>query len=275
MILLAVVLTLFFAAFQRMTGPTHPAHGTLLTADGQKVRFSLPRSGTEGKDTPVSVPSVSNVVSGATTAVPATGATLYYRVYPFVEGDIYTSVPMHWEKGKWIGFLPAQPAAGKLAYYVWADGVSHFEDAPLIIRYKGDVPAGILIPHILLMFLAMFFAAMAGIAAICNNPLYKRYSLLTLIGLLLGGFLFGALVQYHAFGIYWSGFPLGSDLTDNKTLIALLAFLLAWGVLLFAKKGGRWAVLAASVVMLGIFCVPHSWGGSELDRETGRIESAR
>ena len=274
MILLAVVLTLFFAAFQRITGPTHPATG-ILNADGQKVRFSLPRSGTEGKDTPVAIPSVSNTASGASTAVPTAGATLYYRAYPFVEGQTYTPVTMHWEKGKWIGFLPSQPAAGKLAYYVCADGVSYFEDTPLVIRYKGDVPAGILIPHILLMFISMFFAAMAGIAALCNNPLYKRYSLLTLIGLLSGGFFFGALVQYHAFGMYWSGFPLGRDLTDNKTLIALLAFLIAWGILLFAKKGGRWAVLAAAVVMLGGFCVPHSLGGSELDRETGRIESVR
>lgn len=274
MILIAVALTLFFAAFQRMTGPTHPAKGKVKT-EGKEVKFSLPRSGTEGKDTPVWVPCALNGTSGASTATRTASATLYYRHYPLVEGQEYTPVSMHWEKGKWVGFLPSQPMAGKLAYYVEADGVAYFADAPLVIRYKGEVPAGILIPHILLMFLAMFYAAMAGIAALCNNPLYKRYGLFTLIGLLLGGFIFGCLVQYHAFGVYWSGFPLGGDLTDNKTLIALVAFLLAWGVTIFAGKAGRWAVLAAAVVMLGVFCLPHSLGGSELNRATGKIETAR
>ena len=35
----------------------------------------------------------------------------------------------------------------------------------------------------------------------------------------------------------------------------------------------RWVVLAAAIVMLGIFSVPHSTNGSELDRATGEIVS--
>lgn len=273
MLLSAVVLTLFFAVFQRMTGPTHAAGGKVERA-GEKVGFSLPRSGTVGKDTRIVMPSSVGPVSGATQPASEQGAFLCYRHYPEREGEDYVRQPMQWENGQWVGFLPSQPMAGKLSYYIHADGKDYFAGEPLVIRYRGEVPAAVLIPHILLMFLAMFFAVMSGLAALVNDLAYKKYSLLTLICLLIGGFVFGCLVQHYAFGIYWAGFPVGGDLTDNKTLIALVAFLAAFGIQAFRKKA-RWAVLAASIVMLGIFCVPHSVNGSELNRETGRIESTR
>lgn len=273
MILLAVVLTMCLAVFQRMSGPTYPKSGKV-EVNGKKYAYKLPRSGTTGEETVVKFPNVLDNTSGASTQAASQGAFLYYRRYPLVEGEDYVKVPMRWQDGNWTASLPSRPQAGKWAYYIQAEGVSYFADQPVVIRYKGDVPAGILIPHILLIFLAMFFAVMAGIASICNNPLYKRYCLLTVLFLLSGGFVFGCLVQYHAFGVYWSGFPLGGDFTDNKTLIALLAFLAAWGVLVFRKQA-RWAVLAASIVMLGVFCIPHSANGSELNPETECLESER
>lgn len=366
MILISVVLTLFFAAFQRMTGPTHPEDG-FVEREGERVAFSLPRSGTVGEDTWIAVPAKSlqdsrpegdERTGRADTCLPeASGnlpvrdsacsgyetpcieshhaARLHYRHYPFLDGEDWIEVPMRQEEGYWVAFLPSQPMAGKLAYYVEADGLSYHQEAPLIIRYKGSVPAAVLVPHILLMFLAMFFAVMAGLAALLNNPLYKRYSVVTLVLLVLGGLVFGCLVQKHAFDVYWAGFPMGGDLTDNKTLIAVLTFLIAvvlsfWprrkprqesGAMPMAeptfskiskrktvmKQGGkpmdetapsesatgktamqgsnptalseprswtRWVVLAAAIVMLGIFSVPHSTNGSELDRATGEIVSA-
>ena len=367
MILISVVLTLFFAAFQRMTGPTHPEDGFVEGGD-ERVAFSLPRSGTVGEDTRIAVPAKpcrgGLAMSGrqgrtgmADTCQPETSgslpvqdsacpggdasciesnhaARLHYRHYPFLDGEAWMAVPMRQEDDYWVAFLPSQPMAGKLAYYVEADGVSYHQDAPLIIRYKGSVPAAVLVPHILLMFLAMFFAVMAGLAALLNNPLYKRYSVVTLVLLVLGGLVFGCLVQKHAFDVYWAGFPMGGDLTDNKTLIAVLAFLIAVACQFLPRKkslqgsgampisepafseiskrkavmkqdgkpgnetvslesatgkaamqGGkpaslsgdrswpRWVVLAAAIVMLGIFSVPHSTNGSELDRATG--ESVR
>ena len=365
MILISVVLTLFFAAFQRMTGPTHPEDG-FVESEGERVAFSLPRSGTVGEDTRIAVPAKSlkdsrpegdertgiadacqpetsgslpvpdSACSGCDSSFIESqhAARLHYRHYPFLEGEEWIEVPMRQEEVYWVAFLPSQPMAGKLAYYVEADGVSYHQEAPLIIRYKGSVPAAVLVPHILLMFLAMFFAVMAGLAALLNDPLYKRYSVLTLALLVLGGLVFGCLVQKHAFDVYWAGFPMGGDLTDNKTLIAVLAFLIAV-VLSFlprrkplqesgampmsepvvsemskrktvvkqvgkladetaplesatgkaAMQGSkpaslsgdrswtRWVVLAAAIVMLGIFSVPHSANGSELDRATGEIVS--
>jgi hypothetical protein len=87
---------------------------------------------------------------------------------------------------------------------------------------------------------------------------------LTVALLFAGGFVLGPLVQKFAFGVAWAGFPAGSDLTDNKTLIAFLF----WIVALVAGRKGRPArpfVIAASLVTLLIFLIPHSLRGSELD----------
>jgi len=78
-----------------------------------------------------------------------------------------------------------------------------------------------------------------------------------------GQFILGPLVQKYAFGIFWSGFPLGTDLTDNKTVIMFFFWIVA---LAAGRKGrpARLAVLAASVVTLVIYLIPHSLFGSEL-----------
>ena len=83
--------------------------------------------------------------------------------------------------------------------------------------------------------------------------------------------IFGPLVQFHAFGEYWTGIPFGWDLTDNKTLIAFLFWLLA--------VSGNWKrekpslTILAAAIMLMIFSIPHSMFGSELDPETGEVIS--
>jgi hypothetical protein len=71
-------------------------------------------------------------------------------------------------------------------------------------------------------------------------------------------------VQKFAFGALWTGFPFGYDLTDNKTLIAFIG----WIIAIIAGRNGRPArgwVLAAAILLLIIFLIPHSLLGSELD----------
>jgi hypothetical protein len=77
-------------------------------------------------------------------------------------------------------------------------------------------------------------------------------------------------VQKYAFGAYWTGWPNGGDLTDNKTLVM-------WGVwvllgLAFLVRShwqrsdaGRLATLMAALVMLTVDLIPHSLRGSQLD----------
>ena len=70
-------------------------------------------------------------------------------------------------------------------------------------------------------------------------------------------------VQNFAFGEYWTGIPFGTDLTDNKTLIAFVSWLIALLALLKTKQPTPW-IVAAAIVTLVIFLIPHSVFGSEL-----------
>jgi len=84
----------------------------------------------------------------------------------------------------------------------------------------------------------------------------------------------GPLVQKFAFGAYWTGVPFGWDLTDNKTLIAMIFWLMAsWRVLKGNAEQNRWWVVLAVVVMFIVFLIPHSMMGSELNYETMTVET--
>lgn len=266
--IVAVLLTLGSSVYQRMTGPTHPLRQTVVTAAGERD-FRLPRSGgPEAVRVTVPVRDAA-VYSGASKAPVGTeSAWLYYKHYPEIAGEAYMAREMRVTgAGEWEAWLPALPAAGKWQYYVEAEGAVYPESEPVVLRFKGAVPAACLIPHILFMFLSMLFITVAGGFALCNLVIYKKYLYMGLAALLLGGFVFGPLVQHYAFGPYWTGFPMGTDLTDNKTLIMLLALMAAWGFEAFGKRfaARRWITVAVAVVVWIVFLIPHSLNGSELD----------
>jgi hypothetical protein len=114
----------------------------------------------------------------------------------------------------------------------------------------------------------MLVAARTGLEAIRPTGQLRCHAWWTLGFLLVGGLIFGPIVQHFAFGEAWTGVPLGWDLTDNKTLIAFVVWVIALillGVRRPIRARERWAVFIAAVVMLGIFMIPHSLYGSELD----------
>jgi hypothetical protein len=171
------------------------------------------------------------------------------------------------------GLLPNLPPAGKYEYKIMLKkGDKTYElneGKPVIIRFKGDVPAYVLIPHVICMFLAMFLGNVAGIMAVFKFPKFRYYTMLTVIFLFIGGMLLGPLVQKYAFGEFWAGVPFAWDLTDNKTLLSFIFWVLAWGM--NYKKEQPAFVIVASVVMLIVYSIPHSMFGSQLDPETGKI----
>ena len=165
-------------------------------------------------------------------------------------------------------YLLHQPPAGKLEYHLVLyknDGKVMIPSRKnVVIRFKGDVPPFILLPHILLMFLAMLFSTRTGLEALRREPKLKSLVFWTVGLLFVGGMILGPWVQWHAFGAFWTGIPYGTDLTDNKTLIAMIVWIIALGFTL-GKRNARVVVLIASVVLLLIFIIPHSMHGSELD----------
>ena len=84
-----------------------------------------------------------------------------------------------------------------------------------------------------------------------------------------GGMILGPIVQKYAFGELWTGIPFGWDLTDNKTLIAVAAWILA--VIMNRKREKPGYTIAAAVILLLVYSIPHSLFGSELDYVSGTV----
>lgn len=252
--ILAVVITLGSAVYQRRTGPSYPLR--MKAGFGGAVEsFELPRSAETVADVELAVPA----------PAPVEGWLEWKR---FKTADDWTRVPLAREGDLLVGRLPRQPAAGKLVYRIELrpGPVSSLAAAgePVVIRFRDPVPAWLLIPHIIVMFAGMLLSTAAGLAALDKKRNPRRLVLWTVAVIFLGGLVLGPLVQKFAFGAAWAGFPVGTDLTDNKTLIAFLF----WIVAVAAGRNGKPArpfVITASLVTLVIFLIPHSLFGSELD----------
>lgn len=256
----AALVTFAAMVYQRTTGPTYPKRAEL-DIDGNKYLLSLIRSHGGEKDCPLIFHMPDTVVTG----------TVTYRKFPTRDG--WTTLAMTREDTELVASLPHQPPAGKLEYKVEFEknGKNYplHESNATVVRFKGDVPAAILLPHIILMFVAMFFANVAGVMALFRHRKFRTFALWTLVLTGLGGMILGPWVQYYAFGEAWAGVPFAWDLTDNKTLIAFLFWILA--VVMNRKKERPGYVILASLVMLAVYSIPHSMYGSQLDPETGKI----
>lgn len=253
----SVMMAVATMVFQRLTGPTYPLRGEISLADS-KISFKLQRTHAGPSDHAIRV------------EVPADSISGKMRWKRYKTQDEWRDVPMLRESASsrcLVVSLPHQPPAGKLQYLVvlssGQQSVSLTGDTPVIIRFRGDVPAWWLLPHILFMILAMLLGTRALVEALVRGTRLYAYTLGTTVTLLIGGFVLGPIVQHYAFGVWWSGFPFGHDATDNKTLLSLVAWLLAaWR----GKKGNLRAwVIAAFVALVAIYLVPHSVLGSELD----------
>jgi hypothetical protein len=270
---LAIVVTGVCLMWQDKTGPTYPLHGTVQTAKGP-VQFELLRS--ENLTTDLKVLLVDPVPDGVT-------ATVKFRRY--TSGEPWQELPMSRgsfeftrrgtvTKVEGLGAeLPSlQERAGKYEYFVTVnDGsttpFSITGEKPILARYKGEVPMPVLAVHILVIFLAMLLAVRTTLEAIVDGR-YKWMLWATIIAFVLGAFVLGPIVQWYAFRVWWSGFPLGGDWTDNKVVFELLAWLIAlalnWG-----KRRNRWIVVGAGLVTLAVYFIPHSIFGSEYNYGRG------
>ncbi len=251
---MATIVMVLFALWQRWSGPTYPKRGTI-EVGGAAVPVKLIRTHGGPGDQPVRIIAADTAVSGA----------IVWRRFP--TDDSWETAPFTRQGDTLTAMLPHQPPAGKLEYHVTLQrrGVeTTWPDEAVVTRFKGDVPALVLAPHVFAMILTLLFSARAGIAALTREPAMRRYAWMASGALLVGGFILGPIVLRAAFGQWWEGVPFGWDLTDNKTFVAGLAWL--WAVL--RMRGGRQArgvILGAAVVTLAVFAIPHSVFGSQID----------
>jgi hypothetical protein len=229
--IVAFLLTLVAAVYQRMTGPSYPVRGSI-TLDGQAYHLRLERTHVATEDQAVIIEIPDQAAQGE----------VKWRRFPTEEP--YQTMPLVRKDGTLEQQL--------------------FPPRPAVTRFKNPESLYILIPHILAMFVAMLLSTRAGLAALAGADT-SVLTYLTLCFLVVGGSVLGPIVQKQAFGAWWTGVPFGFDLTDNKTLVALAAWVFATWQVRAKRAAARWAVIGAAVATLVVFAIPHSVWGSQID----------
>jgi len=252
--ILAFFLMAASAIYQRSTGPTYPKKGKV-TINQQEIKYKLLRTWEGETEAAIKIEVADNSITGN------------YKFKRFKSHDEWTEKPLVREGNNLVGSLPNLPPAGKMMYEVTlSDGQQQFKlrDESVVLRYKGAVPMFVLIPHIIFIFMAMMFSTRTGMEAIIKGKNLVSYSLWTVILFAFAGMFLGPVVQKYAFDAYWTGWPFGTDLTDNKTLAAMVLWVVAYFQV--RKSPNKWGwVLAASVLLFVVYLIPHSMFGSEID----------
>lgn len=264
---LAVAFTLTIARYQKMTGPTYPISGKA-KLNGKEIKYELIRTAENDNDAKIAF------------VVPDTSISGLITFKRFKSHDSLSTVALERHNDTLLYMMPKQPAAGKIMYEIVLKSDNEqvtlkAKDGEFVVmRFKGPVPLHILLPHILFMFLGLLFSTRTAIEALIRGARTYKLALWTLGFLILGGLILGPMVQKYAFGAFWTGWPLANDgsfslfklgdLTDNKTLIMVLAWVLAVFKLRKDPTNRVWPVLAGIIVVV-VYLIPHSMLGSEID----------
>jgi hypothetical protein len=148
----------------------------------------------------------------------------------------------------------------------------------LKIRFEGKPNSIVLIAHIACMYaalLAVFLAVFSGLADKNASNLSVRFGKLILLAtslLLVGVFLLGTVVERQSYGTFWSGVPIGTNMTDTYSLLLCLY----WVGLLVCLKGSalgnnpakdlvsrptaRALAVVGLIAMIIVFLIPHGTG---------------
>lgn len=148
----------------------------------------------------------------------------------------------------------------------------------LWLRFEGSRFTTLLIVHIALMFggfLLMVMAFMTSLENVHAKPIKTRLGkqvLWATIILFLGTFPIGIWLEYQVYATYWTGIPLGRDLTDSKALIVFIY----WLFLLIVLKGSalaanpnrdlvkpaaaRYLTIIGVLLSMALYLIPHSSG---------------
>jgi len=288
----AVFFTITMATYQKKTGPTYPISGKTIL-NGKEIKYQLIRTAENDKDAKIAINVPDTSVKGTitykryksndlltTTNMVRSIDTSYLHTFSNLLNLIQGKARAYKIDSNLVFMMPVQPAAGKMMYEITLSSSS--EQVVLkakngefaVMRFKGPVPLYILLPHILAMFLGLLFSTRTAIEALIGGIRTYKLALWTLLFLVIGGMILGPIVQKYAFGAYWTGWPFADgatfnlfvmgDMTDNKTLVMVLAWVVAIFKLRKDPKNKFWPAFAAVMVMI-VYLIPHSVLGSEID----------
>jgi hypothetical protein len=275
-ILIAFIFTLVLLVFARKTTTVQSVHKTVEKSGILIDHNTVPKKVGHG-DAVISVK-----------VIGAKEVKLFYKI----ENGEFRSVDMGLKEGEsdlFVAFIPYQKKGTQAWYYVEAQkqigdkklfvslpdkNSPNFK--PILLKFEGAVPPYIIVSHVFCNFAAIFFSVLAIFSAVDlkrgKSTLKKSvlFSLLTFIFLFSGFFILGCALNYFAFGVMWEAFPFGHDVTDNKSQIILLS----WLVTLFLVKGtilGKnpsknlvsektysTMVIISFVVTVVMYLIPHS-----------------
>jgi hypothetical protein len=275
-ILFAFIFTLLLLGFARKTTTVRSVHVTAEKSGILIDHNTVPKKVGEGE---VQIP------------VKVIGANEVKLFYKIEEGEFQSvdMTPKEGESDVFVASIPHHKKGTKAWYYIEARkqiddtkltvslpdrNSTNFD--PILLKFEGVVPPYIIFSHVFSNFAAVFFSVLAVGKAVDlkkrKSTLKKSvvFSLLTFIFLFLGFFILGCALNYFAFGVRWEAFPFGHDVTDNKSQIILLF----WLVTLFLVKGtifGRdpsknlvsektysTMVIISFVVTVIMYLIPHS-----------------
>ncbi len=251
---IAIVLTFGLVIYQRSTGPTYPVRGKV-TIGGEVVKYKLIRTFGGDQDALVEIHADNKDIHGSITQK-------RYKSF-----DDWSTSEMNREEGRLVAVIPNQPPAGKVEYTITLhnNGIDYIlNEEPAVIRFKGVVPMAVLAPHIFFMFFSLLFGLRVGLELFFRRVDTKYYTGVVVVALFFGGLILGPVVQKYAFDAYWTGWPFGHDLTDNKTLFMFIFWVIAWFVLRKKPQNRLWPLIAV-IAMLMVYLIPHSVLGSEID----------
>ena len=207
------------------------------------------------------------------------------------ESNTFMDVLPRLEKGKryFYYFEAMDTAGGKVVLKGQKSFLERVITGPgensFYVTFVGHVPKWLLLTHIVLVGAAVFLLVHAlyfGLNHLVNGVGFpKMYSSVFWgwVAFSVAVLPLGYFVAYYGLGVGWGGFPLGWDITDNKSL----ATVLYWGILLALKpdrflrrslpaaaglpdprrdkisdRAFVWAALVGMVITTAAYMIPHS-----------------
>ena len=278
----AIVITLVLLSLARSLSVTHPKD-IHFSADGLTIKHTTVKKIIEGEATHIPI-TIQNPQ-----ATPLL-VTLNWTASAENVGDIskYDSMAMvplsETSANTFCASLPKMSRGSTVHYFIKVEDTSGKQlalippanERPIKLKYMDKVPPYIVIPHVFLMFIAVYFATLAffdSIKAIGTGDRLKqmgRNFKWATVAVFLGGYPFGWAMNWFAFGSIWEGIPFGWDFTDNKTQIVLLYLIFLnvsmlgtlyenrFGKSNYSDKALGWFGLIGYLMVLAIYLIPHS-----------------
>jgi hypothetical protein len=276
-IAVAILFSLLMLIFTRSTTSVRSVHKMV---DGEGIVID---HHTVPKQVGDEIPVISARVEGASEV------RLVYKIGPDGEYRTVAMSPQPAEADVYQAAIPLHPKGIKAWYYLEAvasrelgevmvtlPGKNQGEIEPIKLKFEGEVPSYIIISHVLCIFGAIFCSVLAlfSVVDMRKGKITLRQSLKfpiwTLALLFLGFVPFGIAMNYFAFGVIWEAFPFGRDVTDNKSQIMMLFWLitliLVKGTLFgkgesknfISKRSYSSLVIISFIANMIILAIPHS-----------------